>query len=613
MATAAFHSFHTRRLSGRREEIERVFSIGVMERVWSKYIRAGLREQEIPDLHDYNDFHWDRKALFARLHNALSSGSYAPQKSTPVRVEKRYGVTRTLVLPAVEDCVVLQCIVEDMIPSALRKQPSRNSFFSRSHGFSSAPKFQFEKDYIWFRQWRKFSNVRLEFVSTHAYICVTDIANYFDNIDYSHLRNIVSTLHSAEEVTLDILFSVLDKVSWRPDYLPSPERSLPQVNFDAPRLLSHIYLYEVDAFLKSATGDRFVRWVDDMTMTTTSVAAGKALLRDLDQLLLTRGLRLNSGKTQILSAAQARRFFHEAENAFLDGVKDRLARYSIGSKRRLNLLMAVRHRFDQFRKLPPYGQAEKILRRYLTHFTSLQDDYAVKFAVLALPTEPVLREHILRYFSALGPRRETFRAISGYLKGQDALDDSSILQAVQAITEWQVRPNSVLHRDIRQLGIDIGSTTFVECNPFFFVGSLWLTSKYGLRRHITDLISLNYPVWSQSEFLARQVASTFGKFRGHRAGDQVRGLVEGLRFPFASAVFSSFDRIVASSTLRSEVSLYVLNGRNRTTYSIQRFLICLYVLTSSKLDPFARRALRTEVLKYVSDPLYVRVINSIKI
>ncbi len=294
MATTAFHSFHTKRLAGRRDEIERVFSTTVMEQVWKKYIRTGLRDQEITDLHDFNDFHWDRKALFSRLHNALSSGSYAPQKSVPVRVEKRFGVTRTLVLPSVEDCIVLQCIVEGMLPFALQKQPSRNSFFSRSHGFA-LPKFDFEKDYIWFRRWRVFSSIRMEFTSTHPYICVTDIANYFDNIDYSHLRNIISTLNGAGEVTLDILFTVLDKVSWRPDYLPPPGRSLPQVNFDAPRLLSHVYLYEVDAFLKSATADNFVRWVDDITMTTSSVAAGKELLRDLDQLLRDGWGNLDSG------------------------------------------------------------------------------------------------------------------------------------------------------------------------------------------------------------------------------------------------------------------------------------------------------------------------------
>lgn len=221
-----------------------------MDFVWKKYVRAGLRDQEIFDLHDYNDFHWDRHALFSNLRAEVLAGRYSPRKSIPVRVEKRFGVTRTLVIPSPEDAVILQCIVEELLPRALEKQPSKNAFFSRSRGFAG-PEIAFNRDYIWFRRWVQFSKMRIDLSSMHEYICTTDIANYFDNIDYTHLRSMISVLDGVEEVTMDILFSVLDTISWRPDYLPPPGRSLPQVNFDAPRLLSHIYLYEIDRFFES--------------------------------------------------------------------------------------------------------------------------------------------------------------------------------------------------------------------------------------------------------------------------------------------------------------------------------------------------------------------------
>ena len=97
------------------------------------------------------------------------------------------------------------------------------------------PEFSFQKDYIWFKRWAAFSKIRIEIISTHTHICTTDIANYFDNVDYAHLRNLIASIDGVDEVTLDVLFKVLDQISWRPDYLPSPGRSLPQVNFDAPR------------------------------------------------------------------------------------------------------------------------------------------------------------------------------------------------------------------------------------------------------------------------------------------------------------------------------------------------------------------------------------------
>jgi hypothetical protein len=607
------HTFHTKRLADRAAAIEKVFSEQSMERVWKKYVRPGLREQEVLDLHDFNDVHWDRKQIFAKLHNSLCSGRYNPQRSIPIRVEKRLGVTRTLVLPAPEDCIVLQCIVEAILPEALKKQPSANSFFSRSHGFDSA-RFTFEKDYIWFRRWAKFSSVRFEMLSTHSHICVTDIANYFDNVDYSHLRNILSLLNGIEEVTLDILFNVLDRISWRPDYLPSPERSLPQVNFDAPRLLSHVYLYEVDAFLKSASGNNFVRWVDDMTISVKSVPSGKSLLRDLDHLLMTRGLRLNAGKTQILSAAEARRFFHSGENKFLDEIKDKLSKYNNPGKQRSKLLQNIREKFDKFRAAPSYGHSEKILKRYLSHFTTTRDDHAVEFAIAMITPEPGLRENIFRYFGALGPRRDTFAAMKNYILGAHLLDDASLMEAAKTITGWHVDLNSRLHREIRSLGVKISEKSYVDRNPFYFVASLWLLAKYGMRKHIWKTIQDNLELWANSEFLARQVASTYGKFRFHKDGDKIRKQIEELRFSSASSVLLSFDRSVElTHAIRPDLRLYILNGRNVGTYSIQRFLICLHVLTCKAVDLSVRRNLRIEVLKYVIDPIYVPVINRIKI
>ncbi len=424
-STLYTQSFHTRRLAGRLAAIENVFSVTAMQRVWKAYVRPGLRDQEILDLHDFNDVHWDRDRIFDKLHTSLCSGRFTPQQSTPVRVEKRLGVTRTLVLPSPEDCIVLQCIVEYILPSALRKQPSTNSFFSRSHGFSGSS-FKFERDYIWFRRWAKFSNVRLQLMSTHSHVCTTDVANYFDNIDYSQLRNIISSIDNIDEVILDILFSVLDRISWRPDYLPSPGRSLPQVNFDAPRLLSHVYLFEVDAYLKGETGDSFVRWVDDITVAVNSHSKGKALLRDIDHLLMTRGLRLNAGKTQILSVHEARRYFHVIENEYLDTVKKRIDRYGRGSARATKLLANVRKRFDKFVSKPGYGHSDKVVKRYLTHFSVNQDSHALRYAVDRLHSEPGLRESTFRYFQAMGPSRPAFRAMQSYLTGEDVLGPGPI-------------------------------------------------------------------------------------------------------------------------------------------------------------------------------------------
>ena len=95
--------------------------------------------------------------------------------------------------------------------------------------------------------------------TAHNWVVTTDIATFFDNVRYAHLRNIVSTLNGQHEVVLDILVGLLDELCWRPDYVPSSHIGLPQVQFDAPRLLAHIYLFEIDSFLKRNSSDNFVR------------------------------------------------------------------------------------------------------------------------------------------------------------------------------------------------------------------------------------------------------------------------------------------------------------------------------------------------------------------
>ena len=162
-------------------------------------------------------------------------------------------------IPTPEDAVVLQCITEALIKPAIKAQPSRNVFFSRSHA-NITTGFSLDKDYIWFKKWRQFSDVRYEITSSHEWLVVTDVANYFDSIEHSHLRNQLSCLRGVKESTLDLLFRVIPAVSWKPDYQPLPPHGLPQVQFDAPRLLAHVYLYEIDQFIKSRTSDSFVRW-----------------------------------------------------------------------------------------------------------------------------------------------------------------------------------------------------------------------------------------------------------------------------------------------------------------------------------------------------------------
>ncbi len=111
---------------------------------------------------------------------------------------------------------------------------------------------------------------------------------------------------------------------WSPEYLPRSGAGLPQIQFDAPRLLAHAYLYEADRYLRRACRGDVVRWMDDITFGVPNVATAKRMLRDLDELLASLGVRLNTGETKILTADEGVRHFRMHENRYLTVVQNTL-------------------------------------------------------------------------------------------------------------------------------------------------------------------------------------------------------------------------------------------------------------------------------------------------
>jgi hypothetical protein len=357
----------------------------------------------------------------------------------------------------------------------------------------------------------------------------------------------VASIDGIDEVTLDVLFKVLDQISWRHDYLPSPGRSLPQVNFDAPRLLAHIYLYEIDEFLKTEALNNFVRWVDDMTIAAPSLTAAKHILRDLDQLLMTRGLRLNSGKTQVLSANDAHRYFHVADNEYIETERTAITKSRKDPVQLLPIRQRLRSRFHKLARGERYGHWDKIIKRFITIFGSLSDASAVSFCIKNLNSEPAFREAIFRYFTELGPNRAVFNSLREYIVREHALDDSSIMQIARVFTEWSVKPNGRMHRELRDIGMLLASNEFTARNPFFFYAAIWILAKYGLRKHVVEIVDANTALWQTSEFLSRQIAAVYPKFRGNTDGKRIRLAIETHRLASAISVFSSLDYMTSQA------------------------------------------------------------------
>jgi hypothetical protein len=146
----------------------------------------------------------------------------------------------------------LQALSDALWVELRTKAPSKKAFYAPNDAQFSKPIKGHSTEYGPLAAWLAFQNTIFGFATSKKYIVVTDIANYYDFISYDHLRNILADLSLAREHALDLLIYTLSCMLWQPDYMPRVSVGLPQMNLDAPRLLAHCFLFEIDALLCDA-------------------------------------------------------------------------------------------------------------------------------------------------------------------------------------------------------------------------------------------------------------------------------------------------------------------------------------------------------------------------
>ena len=347
----------------RAATLKKIFTAHNLESIWKKKVRLSLRDQYVSDGIEFFDFHVSRRVQCTKLSDTILSGSYQPSPADQILVEKSKGLCRQLVIPSPEDALVLQCLSDALYAEVRRKAPTNRAFFEpREHRFSVL-----RQQYGTFASWRNFQRTLFNFTRNKEFVIVTDIANYYDSISYVHLRNAIAGIAGVDESILDMLIFVLSSLLWQPDYTPRIEVGLPQINLDAPRLLAHCFLYELDAYLASDPNREFVRFMDDIDIGVDDVPAAKRTLKEVDLVLQTKQVRLNSGKTQILTKEDALRHFRVRENARLDALQSRInhRRGSGLSLDRDRRLVELRLRRGLRRNDFDGGNGEKVLKRWL--------------------------------------------------------------------------------------------------------------------------------------------------------------------------------------------------------------------------------------------------------
>jgi hypothetical protein len=589
------------RAKPRLEKISKLLTHSDLKKAWKNTVRKGLRKQEIEDLHDYLDVHKNIDSVCESIKDRLRTDTYRVREPEVILSEKESGICRRIVVPSARDSIMLQATVNQIQQDVLDEAPTQSAYYSQSHPPSHSPKdVDDDFNYFWWELWPEYQKKILEFSDTYNFIVVSDISKYYSSIRLKNLKNRIKSLGYFEEEITDLLFYILRNFVWTPSYIPHPDIGLPQINFDAPRLLSHAYLYDLDLYLAESLEVDFLRWMDDFNFGVDSVSSAKAHLKDIDLLLASKGLSLNPKKTKILSPQEALKHFRAEENKRLNYIDDKLNVDTVSTVPALE--QKTKQWFDDFYKGDRYGQWGKILKRFFSIFGKMNSCFLEDFVPKLLCDVPSVRNSIFRYYVRIGYSTDRVNHILDYVKSDDCLDDVSLFRSLDLIAKWHIPYNSPYRSSVISVVDELWDKG--KRSVAFIAGSLRVLAKYATRQDLWDYISRSQNRWARSQWASRQIAATVPRLNQDpqekiKQTLRFEGLADGLR------VIANLDKLSGMDKLDSQLKSYYFH-KSWYPFPIKKVILICNHLRGSLKD---KKGLRQDVMPLLNDTVWENVIR----
>lgn len=480
----------------REKVITKIISESRLKATWKKKTHTDFRNFPITDPVDYLDVNRHIDDICKKIVTQIKSGEYSVSRVKRYLVEKSRGLCRQMTIPSIEDALTLQCLADEFWDEIKQKSPSKNAYFEpKDHSFSKDD--EEEPEYGSIKAWLTFQKTILGFSEENNYIIVTDIANYYDFIDFSHMRNVIVSTVNIQEAVVDFLMYMLSGMCWRPDYMPTRDVGMPQMDIDAPRLLAHCFLFELDAVVEDMKFANYTRFMDDIDAGANNIAEAKNIIKSIDLTLQTRQLRLNAGKTRILTSREAREHFKVLENRMLKSLEkgaiksDPLKAAEILSK--LLVKWNKRRVFDE-------GNGEKIFKRILTLSIKVGSVLDKKIIYDAIRLRPNMRIAAFRYLAHAGYVEADILAINKIISDGYVCDDSFYIEYGRSLATARVAVDVATYAAID------AAITIIEAPEFYRIYSaMILASRYFKADKIIEMLKKYKNVWRHDHHLGRLV------------------------------------------------------------------------------------------------------------
>lgn len=594
---------HSPKFPLKAKKLRDVINAPRLKYVWKSKVRESMRRQPMPDPLEHLDFHIRIDAICAAIQAEVLSAAYIP--AIPIRflAEKSKGLCRQLVIPSVKDALILQTLSDFLWAEIRSKAPTKKSFYApEDHQFSKTIKGH-SSEYGAVQAWLKFQETIFGFAKSKKLIVVTDIANYYDTISYDHLRNILADYASAGEHALDLLIYTLSCMLWQPDYMPRVPVGLPQAQLDAPRLLAHCFLFEIDEMLSHNKSIDFARYMDDMDIGVDSLREAREILRDLDLALQTRQIRLNSGKTKILDDQQARLHFKIRENMLLDRLSDRIQRkIAAGAPLdREQRLIEKAIRTGLRKGIFFDGNGEKIFKRLLnfSRVTGAHVDDAV--FELVLRDWPNLRRSVLMWWYNSNHPERKLNLLHEALRDGNLIDDAARMEIAVALVCARLPSTMLTALLLPEIINSVDHKTV-----WGFYSKVWMLSKYGGSAELLRVIEETVSLWVTRENLSRLVAGLYPRFLGTPQQGKFEAIIRRAGNAWSMPVMQFHEDLAKGTVGYSAIKKFIVatNPSLPNKISHSKFLMLTSLLKNPSLASAAVGDLKKIHAVSLSDDYY---------
>lgn len=597
---------HTERFTHFRKDIlKKVFEKKSISAVWRKVVRSELKRLDFQDIYDYYDFHYNIEDRAQTIRNEIINGNYRVSKPTIYRIEKKFGVCRHLVIPQPADTLVIQVLTESIRKKLIDQQPSKNAFYSSSRHKTKNPHEAQEYGLSTIEEWKNLQEKIYQFSESKNLTVVTDISNYYDSIDLDTLRNFIMLRANTSEVLIDLLFHIIEEISWRPDYLPYKRRGLPTSNLEGIRLLAHAFLFELDEFLKKKTNNCFTRWMDDITFGIDSTKEAIETISSVSDILKSRGLAINLSKTAIYDYEKTSYNYLIDFNNELSKIQESSSNeYLDGGLNRQNLIRS----FKEFLNIPEPKpkQWDKVLKRFINLFAKYKSFYLLDFIQDIYITVPSVRSSILYYLKEIGYNEKSSNVVLGIFENMSIYDDVSLFLLCKLVTDWKIGFDSKSSSFVKDIDNAIVSNSGLNKMFFHFYCTIYFKVKYSHHEDLLDYIKKYHYIWQGDNFLRRQVTCALARIYTSNK-DEIYSILQTQMSSGIIEVVSAATQILRFakiSNIDKRLDLYLFHNSHRNNYPLHKFLVLCSVLNSREVR--RNQEIKSKVLDFIDDPYYLK-------